>query len=156
LDDGIIKLSETKNNRERYIVLNNGLCSLMKQFTEKCFYLLNEDDYIFTSSNGKRCSGKTIYEHHRLILKKAGIPFIGNGEGPRIHDWRDTFAVNSFKQLVDAGNDLYVSLPILSTYLGHKTIYATERYLRLTMSIFPYIEKKFKDKINQVFGEGDL
>lgn len=62
-------------------------------------------------------------------------------------------AVRSFKQMTDAGMDMYVALPILSTYLGHKTIYATERYVRLTMSIYPYIEEKFKSKMEKVFGE---
>jgi len=55
--------------------------------------------------------------------------------------------------MVDAGLDMYVALPILSTYLGHKTIYATERYVRLTMSLYPYIEECFKDKMDKVFGE---
>jgi len=58
--------------------------------------------------------------------------------------------------MIDAGADIYVALPILSTYLGHKTIYATEQYVRLTMSLFPYIEKQFKDKIDAVFGEVNL
>ncbi|AGB18155.1 tyrosine-type recombinase/integrase [Thermoanaerobacterium thermosaccharolyticum] len=155
LDAGIIKLSETKNDCDRYIVLSDELRSLIKQYASKCFYLLNEEDYIFTLANGKRCSGDIIYEHHRMFLKKAGIPYIGNGEGPRIHDFRHTFAVNSFKQMLDTGIDMYVALPILSTYLGHKTIYATERYVRLTMSMFPYIEKQFKDKMDAVFGEAN-
>lgn len=150
---GIIKLSETKNGCDRYIVLNDELRSLIKQYGSKCFYLLNDGDYIFTLANGRRCNGDIIYEHHRMFLKKAGIPYIGNGESPRIHDFRDTFAVNSFKQMVDAGMDMYVALPILSAYLGHKTIYATERYVRLTMSMFHYIEKQFKDKMDAVFGE---
>lgn len=153
LDAGIIKLFETKNSCERYIVLGDDLSALIRQFASRCFYLLNEEDYIFTSANGGRLSGKSIYEHHRLFLKKAGIPYIGGSLGPRIQDWRHTFSVNSFKQMADAGTDLYVALPILSTYLGHKTIYATERYLRLTMSIFPDIEKKFKKKMEAVFGE---
>ena len=37
-------------------------------------------------------------------------------------------AVYSFKQMTDSGLDMYVALPILSTYLGHKTIFATEKY----------------------------
>jgi len=57
--------------------------------------------------------------------------------------------------MADAGIDLYVALPILSTYLGHKTIYATERYVRLTMNIYPEIEKKFSAKMDAVFGEVD-
>ena len=153
LNEGIIKLFETKNNCERYIVLGDDLAALMRQFASRCFYLLNDKNYIFTSTNGRRLHGDTLYDRHRLFLKKAGIPYIGSLQGPRVQDWRHTFAVNSFKQMVDAGLDLYVALPILSAYLGHKTIYATERYVRLTMNHFPYIEKRFKEKTDKVFGE---
>lgn len=153
LDAGIIKLFEVKNNCERFIVLNEELLELMRQFADKTFYLLSEEDYIFRSARDGRYNGDTVYEHHRLILKKAGIPYIGDGRGPRVHDWRHTFAVTAFKKMIDEGLDMYVALPILSTYLGHKTIYATEKYVRLTMEIYPFIEKMFKDKMETVFGE---
>ena len=152
LDEGIIRLNETKNGQERYIVLGSDLQYLMKQFADKCFYLLADDDYIFTNARGKRLDGKTVYEKHRMFLTKAGIPYRGNGEGPRVHDWRHHMAVKAFKQLSDEGMDLYVALPILSAYLGHKTIYATEHYVRLTMQIYPSIERKFAPLVDHVFG----
>ena len=152
LDKGIIKLNETKNNCERYVVLSNELNELMKQFADKCFYLLNDDDYIFASSTGKMLDGKQIYNAHRMFLQQAGIPYIGGGKGPRIHDWRHHMAILSFKQMIDSGLDMYVALPILSAYLGHKTIFATERYVRLTMQIYPHIEEKFSKSVDLVFG----
>lgn len=88
-----------------------------------------------------------------MFLSMAGISFKGNWNGPRIHDFRHTFAVNSFKQMIDSGLDMYVALPILSIYLGHKRNFATEQYVRLTLSMYPYIEKKFSGKLNQVFTE---
>lgn len=153
LEDGIIRLYETKNNCERCIILSDELACLMWQYAEKSFYLLNDEQYIFTTHNGGRLSGDFIYTCHRHFLRKAEIPYIGEGKSPRLHDWRHTFSVRSFKQMVDSGLDMYVALPILSTYLGHKTIYATERYIRLTMSLYPYIEERFKDKMDKVFGE---
>ena len=153
LKEGIIALYETKNNCARYIVVSDELKSLLNRYAERCFYELSDDDYIFSCSNGHRLSGDFLYELHRKFLDRAGIPYIGNGNGPRVHDFRHTFAVRSFKQLVDSGKDLYVALPILSTYLGHKTIYATERYLRLTVSIYPYIAKKWETSINEIFGK---
>jgi len=154
LEEGVIKLVETKNNYERYVVLGGDLLLLLKRFADKCFYLLDDEDFVFTSVNGGRCNYETVYGHHRLFLKSANIPYIGNNGGPRIHDWRHTFAVNSFKQMVDAGMDMYVALPVLSTYLGHKTIFATEGYVRLTMAMFPYLEKKFNAKLDEIFGCG--
>ena len=61
--------------------------------------------------------------------------------------------------MTDSGLDMYVALPILSTYLGHKTIFATEKYVRLTLQLFPYIEEKFHLMVDRIFGnvvkEGD-
>ena len=153
LEAGIIRLLETKNDCERYIVLSPELRLMMNQFANKCFYLLNDDDYVFQAVRHSRRTGKRIYELHRLFLQKAGIPYIGNGRGPRIHDWRHTFAVKAFKQMIDQGLDMYVALPVLSAYLGHKTIYATERYVRLTMEMFPYIQEKYSQKFDAVFGK---
>jgi integrase len=153
LEEGIIKLYETKNNRERYIVLGDDLLSLMKKYAAKCFYLLGDTDYIFRTANGGRLSGDIIYDYHRSFLKEAGIPYHGGGAGPRVHDWRHTHAVNAFKQMVDAGMDMYVALPVLSTSLGHKSVLSTEQYVRLTFARFPYIEEKFKCKLDAVFGK---
>ena len=153
LSEGIIKLSETKNAKERYVVMSESLCDLMKQYADKTFYQLSDKDYIFRNMHGNYFSSDWVNELHIKILREAGIPYIGGGKGPRVHDWRHTFAVNAFKQMIDNGMDMYVALPILSTYLGHKTIMATERYLRLTVSMFPYLEKKFGKTLNEVFGE---
>ena len=61
-------------------------------------------------------------------------------------------AVYSFKQMTDSGLDMYVALPVLSAYLGHKTIFATEKYVRLTLQLFPYIEEKFRPLVDRIFG----
>ena len=154
LETGVIRLHETKNNQERLVVMGNDMKSLMTQFADKCFYLIPDDGYIFTNRNGGRLTGDKIHDVHGEFLRLAGIPFLGEGHGPRVHDWRHTMAVKSFKQMIDSGLDMYVALPILSTYLGHKNIYATERYVRLTMSIYPHIEERFRSKIEEVFGGG--
>lgn len=151
LDKGIILLNETKNDMQRYVVMGDDLKELLNEFAHKRFYMLNDDDFIFTNVNGGRLDPDTVYERHRDFLRKAGIPYLGDGSGPRVHDWRHHMAVYSFKQMTDSGMDMYVALPVLSTYLGHKTIFATEKYVRLTLQMFPYIEEKFRSKVEQVF-----
>ena len=154
LDKGIIRLNETKTNKQRYVVCGDDLRQLLKIYANRCFYMLADDDYIFTNANGGRMDKKSVYENHRAFLRQARIPYVGGGEGPRIHDWRHHMAVYSFKQLTDSGLDMYVALPILSTYLGHKTIFATEKYVRLTLQLFPYIEEKFRSVAERIFGGG--
>jgi len=152
LRKGVIRLCETKNANERFVAFGDDLKELMTLLADKTFYLLKEDDYVFTSSRGGHYSNDRIYAVHRLALERSRIPYLGDRNGPRIHDWRHTFAVRSFKRMIDSGMDMYTALPILSTYLGHRNIYATERYLRLTMSIYPYIEEKCRRQMEDVFG----
>ena len=156
LKEGIIRLSETKNAKQRYVVMSDSLLKLMREYADKVFYLLSEEDYIFTTQKGTPLTADWLNEVHLKILTKASIPYIGGGHGPRIHDFRHSFATHAFKQMIDSNMDMYVSLPILSTYLGHQSISATEKYLRLTVSMYPYIEEKFKVSLDQIFGEEEL
>lgn len=54
LDKGIILLNEAKNDRQRYVVVGDDLKELLNSYALKCFYLLNDEDYIFTNANGGR------------------------------------------------------------------------------------------------------
>lgn len=153
LESGIIKLVSTKKSKERYVVMSDSLLSLMRQYAEKTFYEIPEKGFIFTTYEKQAFSNGSIEILHRRFLQEAGIPYIGNGKGPRIHDFRHTFAVNAFKQMIDKGMDLYVALPIMSAYLGHESIVATEHYLRMATSMYPYIEDKFKDSLKEAFSE---
>jgi len=47
-------------------------------------------------------------------------------------------------QMVKSGMDLYYSLPLLSTFLGHKSLSATDHYVRLTAEMYPDLLKDEK------------
>lgn len=49
----------------------------------------------------------------------------------RLDFLRHTQAVHALEKMHSEGMDLYYSLPILCSYLGHKDIRSTEKYLRL-------------------------
>ena len=55
------------------------------------------------------------------------------------HSLRHTFAVHSLAKMVQEGMDIYCALPLLSVFLGHKTLKGTETYVRLTQDMFPDI-----------------
>jgi integrase len=156
LQQGILRLSDTKNAKQRYVIMSKSLLHLMKLYADKTFYQIPDNGYIFRNLKGTNMTSDWIHELHIRILRQANIPYLSGGRGPRIHDWRHFFAINSFKQMIDNGMDMYVALPILSTYLGHKTILASERYLRLTVSMYPYIEKKFGKTLDEIFGKIEI
>ena len=147
LDKGYLVLRTTKNGRDRLVPISQSLMEVCKDYyiyKQKQLIDIGPGTYFFTALNGSRCRPCTVYEHFRTVLYKAGISHKGRGTGPRLHDLRHTFCVNALLKMSEAGMDLYYSMPILSTYVGHQSIEATEKYVRLTSEMY----KDLLDKVN--------
>jgi len=99
------------------------------------------NEYFFISANGSNIKRDAVYRNFRKILKSAGINYLGEHRGPRVHDLRHTFSVHSLVMMAESGMDMYCSLPILSTYLGHQSLHSTNSYVRLTAEIYPELLK---------------
>jgi integrase len=93
--------------------------------------------FFFIKSDGTYCKAQAIYVWFRRLLAECGIPYIGNHHGPRVHDLRHTFAVHAMVQMAHGNQDIYSSLPVISACLGHKSLTATEQYVRLTGEMYP-------------------
>ncbi|WP_213050285.1 site-specific integrase [Serpentinicella alkaliphila] len=63
------------------------------------------------------------------------------------------FFVHALEKMVDEGNDIYCSLPILSTYLGHRGLESTEKYLRLTIEAHASIIDTMTEYYNNAYPE---
>jgi len=144
LTDNFIIIRDSKNGKQRMIPISESLSAVCRDYVQhrnSLPLLISEDDYFFVSLNGSPCSTDAVYKWFQDIIKIAGIPFIGNHHGPRLHDLRHTFAVTSLALMAETGVDLYCTLPILSTYLGHQSFSATNAYVRLTAEMFPGLLK---------------
>lgn len=153
LESGIILLRESKNGKERLIPVSDSLHKILKTYASKCLYLKNDDDYFFAHIDRRRVDEQRIYWIHRKALEYAGIPYVGNGKGPRVHDWRHTMAVMSLEQFLKKGADLYNVLPILKTYLGHTNIASTERYVHLVQQNYDNVLDKTIKTERTILGE---
>ena len=155
LEIGTLRLRETKTAKERIVAMPANLSGMMAKYAEKCFFLKEDQSCLFSKPNGEPIRDRFIYGVHRNVLQLAGIPFIGGGKGPRVHDWRHTFAVRAYKHMHDSGMDMYVSLPVLSTYLGHSDIIATERYVRIAVDAYPYLEDSINKHLQEITKEAE-
>ena len=93
-------------------------------------------------------SQKALYKKHRIILDEADIQFDGELNGPRVHDWRHTFCVNSFQKMKGCGTPLYTALPLLVRYLGHESVLCTEKYIHLYTKIQNNIGGDFSELVS--------
>ncbi len=63
---------------------------------------------------------------------------------PRLHDFRASFAVRRLTAWYRDGADVQTLLPLLSTYLGHVSIAATQIYLPLTPELLVEASARFE------------
>jgi len=141
---GQIIIRKTKNQMQRIVPVNPSLKNVLKQYEGyrnriPINGLADGERFFFVSTTGQPPTQGTVYKWFRKLLKQCGIPYIGKHQGPRVHDIRHTCAVHSFEKMVREGTDIYCSLPILSIFLGHKTIQGTERYVRMVQEMYPDI-----------------
>lgn len=137
LEEKYLIIRQSKNGKDRMLPFSDSLTDVCRQYRNSLKLIQGPDDYFFVKRNGRRCNPKAIYEWFRKVLWKAGISHGGKGLGPRLHDVRHAFSINSLAAMAESGLDLYYSLPILSEYLGHQSLEATEKYVRLTSEMYP-------------------
>ena len=140
-EDGYFILQNTKTYLDRIIPLDNNLTERFSLYKEQMGFT-TRDQYFFPAPDGLRYSVATMDTTFREILYKAGIPYRGKGKGPRLHDLRHTFCVHSLQKLTAHGQDPYAALPILMTYLGHRSTAATSRYVHLSVESYPSMIKR--------------
>ncbi len=139
-----IIIRKTKNQMQRMVPVNSSLENVLKQYEVyrnrmPIKSLMDKESFFFVSTVGKPLTNGTVYGWFKKVLRQCGITHTGKQQGPRVHDIRHTSAVHSFDKMVKGGVDIYCALPILSTFLGHKTIKGTEKYVRMVQEIYPDI-----------------
>ena len=158
LQNGVLCILESKFEKSRYVPMSPILTDRCKKYVQLIRNNADAKDYLLPSPDKGPYSKRAINTSFRQILFDANIPY--NGQGPRLHDLRHTFAVNCLKKWVVAGNDINSMLPLLSAYLGHKNLKGTQYYLRLTADMFPQItaaiEKQFGSIVLKEVYDEDL
>jgi integrase/recombinase XerD len=141
-DKEVLFIRGSKFNKDRLIPVSGLLAGMLLKYHSLFNATIPLEDYFFRNKNGTSLTRNRVYKVYRNLLWKAKIPHGGKGKGPRVHDLRHTFCVHTLAKQVKNGLDLYIALPILSVYIGHNSVGATQRYLRLTVEAYPFLLEK--------------
>lgn len=140
-ENGYFTLRNTKNCQDRIVPLDDNLKERFHEYkNHMCF--ISSDEYFFPAPDGFRYHIATVETTFRNAMFAAGIPYRGRGKGPRLHDLRHAFAVHSLQKLTHDGKSSQAALPILMTYIGHKSVDATSRYIHLSAESYPALIKQ--------------
>lgn len=152
--NGTIFIKNGKNHKDRLLPLNPQMIPYLENYADKYHKLFREDDYFFSPPQGGHYDKGTVYHRFRDILFKCGISHGGRKKGgPRLHCLRHTFCVHSLRHFLENGVSYHTALPILSVYMGHSSIAATGKYLRLTAEAYPEISGRMEQEFGGMIPE---
>jgi site-specific recombinase XerD len=99
----------------------------------------------FCLRNGKRAHHKVMERTFRLLCVIAHVSRDGGPRRqPRLHDLRHAAAVHRLIEWYRTGADMQQLLPRLATYLGHRNLSSTQRYLTLTPQLLRAASLRFQ------------
>ena len=103
------------------------------------------DSPLFCKRSGEPLTGSAIARAFRRLRAIAGIRRDGGSRRqPRLHDLRHSAAVHRVTSWYRQGADLNDLLPKLATYLGHKDLSGTQRYLTMTPELLAEASLRFE------------
>jgi integrase len=83
----------------------------------------------FVSDRGRRLARAVVRRVFGGLCRQIGLRDPSATRGPRLHDFRHRFAVETLVRWYRAGEDAERRLPVLATYLGHAHVTGTYWYL---------------------------
>ena len=157
LDGGFLILVRTKNQKQRIVPLSISMHEILSRYCAAMNIASTPTAYVFPGKTlDFPISQKAVRRQFDRLMRELGIGNIGrqqNERGACMHCFRHSFAFKSFAQAEQSGRSLNDSIPFLSTYLGHKSLNETEKYLKFSSTMYPDALSSFESYIGDIFPE---
>lgn len=147
LERRLLVIRQTKFKKSRYVPMSPSTAAALARFLKHRarFKLPNDPVAIFfMSPRGGRCGQSTIATLFLRLARDLKIRGPKGERGPRIHDFRHSFAVHRLMSWYREKAEVQAKLPILSTYLGHTTLIGTQVYLQATAELLEQVSRRFR------------
>ena len=148
LEQGCLTIRESKNRHSRLVMVSASMLKRLKKYAQAVHPLQEAGAFFFPGPAGRPMTLGNVYKNFRRFLWRAGISH--RGDGPRVHDFRHTFAVYRLQAWSEQGKDLMAMLPVLKTYMGHASLNETAYYLRMTADVFPDIRMRLEGTFGDI------
>lgn len=135
-ETGVLTVRNTKFGKSRLVPLHPSTVQALEAYAQRRDRFLSGSSKrscgnFFVSNRGTPFSDGNARGAFRQLRRQAGL-CTPEESGPRIHDLRHRFAVETLLRWYRAGEPVDPRLPALSTYLGHVNVAATYWYLSCT------------------------
>ena len=131
LSEGLLTVRGAKLGKSRLVPLHASTRQVLADYKSRRddFLAGRPASYFFISQRGNHLDTGDVHRTFYLLSRQIGLRDPDSSSGPRLHDFRHRFAVETLLQWYRAGEDVERRLPVLSTYLGHVHVSDTYWYL---------------------------
>jgi site-specific recombinase XerD len=148
LAESLLTIHESKFYKTRLVPIGSSLTDVLIAYANehgRSAHRNNTADTFFVTRTREEVKLLTTERAFSHIRKVADV-YRNDGARyqPRLHDLRHTFAVHRLVAWYRQGADVQRLLPLLSTYLGHIHITATQQYLTMTSDLLHEASMRFE------------
>jgi integrase/recombinase XerD len=150
--EGVLTIRNAKFGKSRLVPLHHSTLKTLGTFVQhrdRFFARLNpqpEVAQLFVTSRGSRLDVRQVNQVFLCISRQIGLRAPDASHGPRLHDFRHRFAVETLLRWYRDDEPVDRLLPVLSTYLGHTHVTGTYWYLRCTPELMAAAGERLEER----------
>jgi integrase len=146
--EGVLTIRGAKFGKSRFVPLHASTCKVLADYAKRRNRIFRDrkDGYFLVNKNGNRLDKGEVHRMFYLLSRQIGLRAAHASRGPRLHDFRHRFAVETLLRWYRNGEDPERRLPILSTYLGHAHVTDTYWYLTGTPELLGAANKRLEKR----------
>jgi integrase/recombinase XerD len=145
--EGILTIRGAKFGKSRLVPLHVSTRKVLADYVKRRDRRFGprSEAHFFVNNNGNRLDKGEVHRTFYALSRQIGLRAVEASRGPRLHDFRHRFAVETLIQWYRSGQDVERRLPVLSTYLGHVHVADTYWYLSACPELMGLAVKRFED-----------
>jgi integrase/recombinase XerD len=146
--EGILTIRDAKFGKSRLIPLHASSLKVLADYAARRdrLFVVRKTPYFFCSRYDGRLDEGQVRRVFYTISRQIGIRGASASRGPRLHDFRHRFAVQTLLRWHYNGEDVRRRLPILSTYLGHGHVTDTYWYVTATPELMAAVGQQLEKR----------
>jgi integrase len=129
LTRGILMIRRTKFGKSRMLPLHATTVEALRHYHKLRNRVFRNTQSFFVSERGIRLTVWSVRNTFILLSRQTGLRGPDDSRGPRLHDLRHRFAIETLLSWYRAGIDVERRMPELSAYLGHVHVNDTYWYI---------------------------
>jgi len=148
LDQDLLRVRQTKFNKSRWVPIHPTTRERLQRYRRLRDQICPhpQSPSFLLSEQGTRLTGWIVRRWFIRLSHQIGLRQPTDHHGPRIHDLRHRFVIETLRNWYRTGKDIEAHLPELTTYLGHAHVSDTYWYISATPELLQLATERLERK----------